>query len=71
MARKPSDGPQGPSAAGDLREPAEGAPSAPEAPALVRMHRTPEDASGGSLDADVHPDEVGNYAAAGWRIAAG
>lgn len=41
---------------------------APRGAALVQMERTAEDARGGSLTADVHPDEVANYAAAGWRV---
>ncbi|MRR56958.1 MAG: hypothetical protein EG824_01915 [Deltaproteobacteria bacterium] len=35
---------------------------------LVRMVRTPEMAKGGPVVADVHPDEVANYALGGWVI---
>ncbi len=33
---------------------------------LVPMKRDPEQHPGGPHEADVHPDEVENYAAAGW-----
>lgn len=33
---------------------------------LVRMVRTPEMANGGPVSADVHPDEVANFALGGW-----
>ena len=33
----------------------------------VKMTRLEEDAQGGPITADVHPDEVGNYEKAGWR----
>lgn len=41
------------------------------APALVRMYRDIDFDSdvGGPEEADVHPDEVANYAAAGWVVA--
>jgi hypothetical protein len=33
---------------------------------LVRMVRTEEMAQGGPVEANVHPDEVANYALGGW-----
>ena len=39
-----------------------------EVTGLIRMARTAEDANGGPLTADVHPDEVSNYSNAGFRI---
>ena len=38
------------------------------ASSLVPMTRSEADAKGGPITADVHPDEVSNYAAGGWRI---
>lgn len=35
---------------------------------LVRMVRTPEMANGGPVVADVHPNEVANFALGGWVI---
>lgn len=37
---------------------------------LVKMTRNAEEANGGPLEADVHPDEVGNYSLAGFVVAA-
>lgn len=33
----------------------------------IRMERSAEDADGGPLTADVHPDEVANFEKAGWK----
>jgi len=33
---------------------------------LVSLHRDEPQHEGGPLDADVHPDEIDNYLAAGW-----
>lgn len=35
----------------------------------ICMERSAEDAKGGPLTADVHPDEVANYEKAGWKRA--
>ena len=37
------------------------------APALVRMERDEPQFAGGPVTASVHPDEVGNWLAGGWR----
>lgn len=34
---------------------------------IVKMERSAEDANGGPLTADVHPNEVSNYEKAGWK----
>ncbi len=38
-------------------------------PDLIKMTRATEDANGGPTEAEVHPDEVSNYAMGGWRLA--
>ncbi|NVO00755.1 MAG: hypothetical protein HXX17_15675 [Geobacteraceae bacterium] len=35
---------------------------------LIRMARSVEEANGGPLTADVHPDEVANYALSGFQV---
>lgn len=37
---------------------------------LIKMTRSAEEANGGPLEADVHPDEVSNYSLAGFVVAA-
>lgn len=37
-------------------------------PKLVKMHREKPIKDGGPTTADVHPDEVENYKASGWRV---
>lgn len=39
-------------------------------PRLIRMVRSAEQAQGGPTQADVHPDEVAQYAAAGFAVPA-
>lgn len=50
---------------------AEQSQDAEQGPALVKMYRDIDFNSDddGPEDADVHPDEVANYAAAGWVVA--
>jgi len=47
--------------------PAEDHPA--ESAGLIRMVRDLEDGEPGPSEADVHPDEVANYEAGGWRVA--
>lgn len=35
---------------------------------IVKMVRSEEDAQGGPLTAEVHPDEVENFKQAGWKV---
>ncbi len=37
-----------------------------ETPKTIRMYRSKDAANGGPTEADVHPDEVNNYRAAGF-----
>lgn len=62
MARKQpaADQPQEP----NLQQPA----ASESSPGLVRMKRDPEQFPA-PHSADVHPNEVANYAAAGWQFA--
>ena len=39
-----------------------------KASGLIAMIRTEEDAKGGPVTADVHPDEVENFKLAGWKV---
>ena len=39
-----------------------------EAKGTVRMTRSEQEAQGGPITADVHPDEVENYKHAGWVV---
>lgn len=46
--------------------PKQGGAMAPSKPRLIRMKRKHPQHPGGPLTADVHPEEVENYAQAGW-----